>query len=351
MQSLYLTTLLLFATAARAQTAPSGPIGAQPPSPADGTNTLTIAARLVSLDAIVRDKKGNVVQGLTKDDFQLRLDGKPQPIRYFNADSDLPLSLGLLVDTSGSMALHIQEEQRDGADFLEAMVGRPQDQAFLVRFDRTLELLQAPTADTAQLKGALAKLSIAAPGPPDPKAKHDAAPAPRRAGTLLYDSIAASAIKISGKEPGRRALVVLTDGDDNGSRTSLDDVIHTAQNADTAVYSILYLRSGEGGPGFAFSGQMALGHSLTNNGNSIMERIANETGGRSFIISKQMPMERVFALIEEDLHSQYRLGFTPPPSSQPGTSQPPHLIYHTLELKTRDGHLSVQARSGYYAQP
>ncbi len=372
MRPLFLTTLLLLAIAARAQTVTqpvtqpaSDPTQTASPSPADGpTATLTIAARLVSLEAIVRDKKGDIVHGLTKDDFQLRVDGKPQPVRYFNADSDLPLSLGLLVDTSGSMALHIQEEQQNSADFLEAMFGRPQnpgqDRAFLVRFARTIELLQPPTADLAQLKSSLATLAIPTPVPPDPHAKRDAAPHPaagpppaarRQPGTLLYDSIAASAIKISGKEPGRRALVVLTDGDDNGSRISLDDAIHTAQNADTAVYSILYLRAGAGGPGLALSGQMALGHSLANNGNTIMERIATETGGRCFIISKQMPMDRVFALIAQDLHSQYRLGFTPPSPGQPSASQPPQLVHHTLELKTRDTHLTVQARNGYYAQP
>jgi VWFA-related protein len=381
MRSFVLTTAILLTLAARAQT--------PAPPTEDPTTTLIIDARLVSLEAVVRDKKGNIVQGLTKDDFELRLDGKPWPIRYFAADNTLPLTLGLMVDTSGSMTLHTQDEQLAAADFLESMLGRQQDRAF-----------QSPTADVWKLKSALWMLGdpdarpvdfharrgvatsttpVPAPAAASPTPPTPPAPVPvgrRHGGTLLFDGIAAAAQKVIGKETGRRALIVLTDGDDNGSRSSLDDAVRAAQNADVAIYSALFLNDHD----YAGLGPGHFGdHPARLSGREVMERLAQQTGGRCFVLDKKMSMEHVFALIEQDMHSQYRLGFTPPaliqpdpaappspparssrsrkksappptaptPTTTPSAPQPP--AFHTLELKTHDGHLIVQARTGYFA--
>jgi VWFA-related protein len=293
------------------------------------------------MNALVRDKQGQLVHGLTKDDFVLRADGKPQTIRYFNTDSDLPLMLGLMVDTSGSMAVHAAEAQQASAAFLQAMMTQPQDRAFVLRFDTHILLLQKPTGEVPKLQSSFLLLSLD-DTISDPNAKKGARPpsAPRHAigGTLLFDAIDAAARQVVLKEPGRRALVVLTDGDDNGSKTSLEDTIHEAQLADVAVYSVLFLRDGAG-PGMALSGPIAQGHALGNNGYNVMQRIAIETGGRAFVVSKEMPVERIYAAIEEDMRSQYRIGFTPPSGATKA--------FHTLELKTHDKHQTVQARTGY----
>jgi VWFA-related protein len=385
---------MLLAASAYAQTAPQtvSPPASAPPGP---ESTLSVAVRLVGLTALVRDKKGELIHGLTKDDFELREDGRPQPIRYFNTDSDLPLLLGLMVDTSGSMLSHAADEQAASAAFLDNMLTRPQDRAFLVRFDRSVLLLQGTTSDVWQLKSALWMLadpdarptdfharrgeSASDPkGPQKPPQNPSPDPPPdsgfyRHGGTLLFDGIAAAALKVIGKEPGRRALIVLTDGDDNGSRSTLDDTVRAAQNADVAVYSILYVNNDDDG-GF---GGRGWGHGPTNHlsGEETMQRIAQQTGGRCFVIGKQMPIAHIFGLIEQDMRSQYRIGFTPTPAVQPDSppavspsrhgskktpvTPPPAVpstassmpVYHTLELKTRDSHLSVQARTGYYAQP
>lgn len=311
---------------------------AAPPSP---DSTITVSVRLVSVTALVHDKQGALVHHLTKDDFVLREDGKPKPIRYFNDDSDLPLTIGLMVDTSASLRVHAEEERAASSTFLQEMMTRPADRAFVLHFDSRIELLQKTTSDGEQLKAALRKMiqleaADAAAAAAKDKKEH---PLRSAGGTLLYSSIGAAARMVIAKEPGRRALIVLTDGDDRGSNISLDDAIHEAQLADVAVYSVLYLAQGAG-PGLALSGDIAMGHALSNNGNAVMQRISQETGGRTFVVSKDMPVSKIYAQIEEDLRSQYRLGFTPV-ASKPNT-------FHSLELKTTDKHQSVQARAGYF---
>lgn len=303
---------------------------------------LTVHVRVVSVTALVHDKKGELVHGLTKDDFLLREDGKPQPIRYFNNDSDLPLTIGLMVDTSGSLKLHAEEERAASSTFLQAMMTRPTDRAFALRFDSHILLLQNTTTDIAKLTGALGSLTnveeeAAAAAT---AAKKKGGPAVKSiSGTLLYNSIAAAAKMVIAKEPGRRALIVLTDGNDRGSNITLEDTIHEAELADVAVYSVLYLDQGAG-PGLALSGDIAAGHALGNSGNSVMQRISQLTGGRTFVVSKELPVTKIYAQIEEDLRSQYRLGFTPV-ASKPNS-------FHSLELKTTDKHQSVQSRAGYF---
>jgi len=322
--------LCIFALPLRAQT----PIP-EPPQ----TSTLTITTRLVSLDAVVRDAHGDLVTNLTKDSFTLREDRHPVPIRYFNHDSDLPLTVGLLVDTSGSETEYFSDEALAGNQFLENVLRTPNtsapkgatggppvsagsenDRAFIVRFDSQVLLLQPMTSSLPLLRNGLRLLDYK----PDPlKGTHGG-------GTLLFDAIVTVCDKVIGSESGRRALIVMTDGDDNGSRNDLSATIRHAQSAGVAVYSILYTNEPTGYPSISSTHPSGIG---------IMQQISHATGGREFVVGRPMNIHQIFSAVEDDLRSQYRLGFTPRPSA-------PHR-FHSLNLRSTDHRLTVQSRTSY----
>ena len=317
-----LAVLTLSPLAARAQ-------DETPPPPPTAESTLSVQVHVVALEALVRDHNGLLVHGLTKSDFTLREDGKPIDIRYFDADSDLPLRLGLMVDTSGSQLPYADEERKASAVFLQSMLKQPQDQAFLVRFDSRVLQLQALTPSVPRLTHALDFLTL--------KESELAAHIPAAAaavkphgGTLLFDAICFTAYGVTSKQPGRRAIVVLTDGDDNGSTYSLSEAIRQAQLADTAVYSVMYTSQ-------ALTG-VSSAHPY---GVDVMRQISQATGGRIFVVSPQLPIAKIFQQIEEDMRSQYRFGFTPAPSKP--------LQFHMLDLKTVDKTMTLQTRTGYYS--
>ena len=208
----------------RARTQTQGPI-----------TTLKVVTRVVAISAVVKSKDGEPTAGLTKDDFVLKQDDKEVPIRYFSQGSDLPLTIALMVDTSGSQRTFIGDEALASDVFFETMLGRKEDRAMLVDFDTSVRQLQGLTNSSSALHLALSGLS------------------PRAAtvgGTLLYDAVYVIAKNILAKEKGRKAMVILTDGGDNGSRTSLVEAIEQAQRADVQIYSILYSAwEGFGGTG------------------------------------------------------------------------------------------------------
>jgi VWFA-related protein len=307
--------LSLSESAALAQRASSLPA----PAKTTSRSTLTVNARMVAITAAVYDEQGRLVGGLNKDDFTVTEDGKPQTIRYFNRDSDLPLTIGLMVDTSGSQAPYAEDERRASASFLQEMMTRPSDRAFLERFYSIVLLLQPMTSDVATLQSSLRLLTAPIPTPKF-----------SRGGTLLFDAICATAQKVVSKEAARRAIVILTDGDDDGSSSTLASAIHDAQLADVAVYSVLYTREAVGQSNGGYSAGIAA-----------MQQISDATGGRLFLVTRGETIERIYAEIEADMRDQYRIGYTPA-VSLPGK-------YHRIELKARDHNLTVQARTGYYA--
>jgi len=291
---------------------------------------LSVQVRVVAVTVLVRDSHGNLVNTLNKEDFTLLEDKVAQPIRYFNRDNDLPLDIGLMVDTSGSETPFFDEESRASGIFLHSMLTRPEDKAFAIRFDTDVLQLQKVTSDIPKLEHALTLLQL----PHEPRAG-------RGGGTLLWDAVCAAAQQVAGKQPGRRALIVLTDGDDNGSIASLDQAIELSQMADTAVYSILYSkepepetipRQGMFPQNYRPSGRPT--------GSEAMQRLSAATGGRYFRVSRNLPIDTIYAQIEADMRTQYRLGYSPPPST-PGK-------YHALQVQTKDKHMKVQARAGYY---
>lgn len=308
-----LFTLMVLPVSAASSQQPNAP---PPITKINGENTLAVKVRVVAITALAYDTWGRLVGGLGKDDFVLTEDGKPQTIHYFDRDSNLPITIGLMVDTSGSQLNYAEEERRASATFLQAMITRPRDRAFVERFDTVAVLLQPMTSDVTQLQSSLKLLT--APIPQNPKV-----------GTLLFDAICATAKKVVSKEPGRRAIVILTDGEDDGSTNDLASAIHEAQLADVAIYSVLYTPE-------AFGGSIH-GHT---SGVDVMRQISNATGGRLFIVTRGTPIEHIYAEIEADMRTQYRIGYTPPDS-------PPHQ-FHKIELKARDQLISIQARTGYY---
>ena len=294
--------------------------------------TLKLGTRVVAVAAVVLDGSGAPVRGLSKEGFVLKQDGKEQSIRYFSEDMDLPLTLALLVDTSGSQQAFIEDETRASEAFFKAMLRRPGDRAVLVQFDAGLLQPVPMTSSVGTLENALSYLSL----------PHGSSMAAGRSGTLLYDAIVAASRAALGKELGRRALVILTDGVDNGSRATLEEAIAAAQRADAVVYSVLYsMEEGSqyprmGGPRRAGSGAGQV------SGSVVLREISSATGGRVFEVSRAMPLASIYESIEEDLRLQYQIGYTPP-ASGPGA-------YHKIELKVQGGKkMTVEARKGFYS--
>ena len=309
-------------------TAPPNP--AQSSAPAAGSldaeqspgaiTTLKVVTRVVAISAVVKSKDGEPKAGLTKDDFILKQDGKEEPIRYFSQGSDLPLTIALMVDTSGSQRTFIGDESLASDVFFETMLASKRDRAMLVEFGNNIRELQPMTNSPDALHLALSGLS--------PHAS-------TVGGTLLYDAVYAIAQGALAKEKGRKAMVILTDGGDRGSRRSLAEAIEQAQRGDVQIYSILYSAWKQS------SGNEGNRAGAPDPGLEALKAFSEDTGGRVFTVSRTMGLREIFEEIGEDLRLQYELGYTPPAGTQPNS-------YHKLELKARDKKLTVQARKGFF---
>src|ERR1700694_2786783 len=263
--------------------------------------TISVDVKVVNVLATVRDKHGAVVRNLTKDDFVLEEDGRPQTIKYFTQESDLPLTLGLLVDTSLSQRRVLDQERSASYSFLDQMLRETKDTAFVIHFDFEVELLQDLTSSRQKLEAALGLLQT----PQFTQASTGGQPGQRRrsgGGTLLYDAVYLASNELMKKQQGRKALIILSDGVDTGSKESLESAIESAQRSDTLVYSILfkddeaYGRSGGfgfpggGGMGRRGRGQPRFPQESRPDGKKVLERISKETGARLFEGSKKQPI-------------------------------------------------------------
>jgi VWFA-related protein len=204
--------------------------------------TFSSNVKVVNVPATVRTKKGEIVRDLSKDDFTLAEDGRPQSIKYFAKESDLPLNIGLLVDTSGSQRRLIEQERSASYAFLQQVLRVDRDKAFVIHFEGEVELLQDLTSSRQKLESALDALQA-----PQMQSSHGGGyPGQGRGstrgggGTALYDAVFLASDEVIGKQQGRKALIILSDGVDNASRISLERAIESAQRADTMVYSILF---------------------------------------------------------------------------------------------------------------
>ena len=317
---------------------------------------IAVEVKVVNIFATVHDKKGQIASNLGKDDFMVEEDGRPQTITYFSKDNDLPLTLGLLVDTSLSQQRVLDQERTASHSFLDDMLRQDKDKAFVIHFDREVELLQDLTASRDKLEHALQLLDTPEynqqGGGSRGGGRH---PQFAGGGTLLYDAVYLASDQVIKKQAGRKALIVLSDGVDHGSKETLASAIETAQRADTVVYSILFTDDQEprdripfsigglGGPGMGRhgGGQRRYPQEDRPDGKKVLERISQETGGRLFEVSKKEPIDKIFDSIAEDLRNQYSIGYTPPADDGSG--------YHKIHLAAKQKYLIVQARDGYYA--
>jgi VWFA-related protein len=297
--------------------------------------TLKVNVDVVQLFFNVKNKKGSLVPNLTKSDFTISEDGTPQTIKYFSADSSLPLTLGILIDTSGSQQRVLGMEQEVGASFL-ADILRPKDEAFVISFDVDVNLLQDFTNSTHLLRAALDNTKINAP--PDscgglPGMGGGPLPCtgtPR--GTLLYDAVYLAAHDELAPEVGRKAMILLTDGEDQGSRLKIQDAIEAAQKADAICYVLLIADRGFYGIG-GYSGE------------SPMKKLTEQTGGRVIEVGNNPDkLKKAFDEISNELRSQYSIGYIPTNRVKDGS-------FRRVEIKARDKQYKIQARAGYYAIP
>ena len=296
--------------------------------------TLKLNVNVVGLFFNVKDKHGALIPNLTKDEFELFEDGKPQTIKYFSAESNLPLTLGILIDSSGSQIRVLDMEKQVGGAFLRQIL-TDKDEAYVIDFNIDAELVQDYTRDVHRLQAALNKVKInsgvtmptlpGAGGGPVPTA-----PGSQR-GTVLYDAVYLSAHDMLAKEVGRKAMILLTDGEDEGSQLKIKDAIEAAQRADAIVYVLLCADRG-------YYGSFGVGYS----GESEMRKLTESTGGRVINVGNKFDkLREAFDQIAAELRSQYNLGYTSTNPKQDGT-------YRKLEIKSKQSY-KIQCRAGYYA--
>ncbi len=346
MRRFLLATLLLLAPTLYAQSAPSPdapPVSTAPPPAEDEPSgapvtTLRVNSNLVSLYFTVHDKHGALIPNLTRDDCQVMEDKKQQKVRNFEARADQPLTLGILLDTSGSQQNVLPLEQQSGSEFLHRVL-RSKDEAFLISFDVDVNLMEDYTNNAGQLTRAINKAEIntaagngSGGGVGVGQGTVPTQGAPK--GTLLYDAVYLASNDKLRQETGRKAMILLTDGGDQGSKYRIQDAIEAAQKANAIIYVILIADRG-----FYFGNGMNLGYS----GDSQMRRMAAETGGRVIDVGNNgKKLEAAFQQIEDELRTQYVASYVPLNTDFDGK-------YRTVDVQCKGDGLKVQSRKGYYA--
>lgn len=312
----------------------------QPP-PADDQPTIRVNVELVNILFTVKAKKGGqLIPNLEKGDFTVYEDGKQQTIQRFSRETDLPLTLGLLIDISASQERLIDIEREAASAFFSSVI-RQKDEAFLISFGKSTDLLQDYTNSPRLLQSAMRDLrgdgqTPMIGGGPIPNVNTGPVPTsgtPK--GTLLYDAVYLASNEKLKSEVGRKAMILITDGDDQGSFYDRRASIEAAQKADAIIYSIYYVdRAFYARAGMGFGG----------GGEGELRKMSDETGGHVFTVSNKLPLSEVFKQIQEELRNQYSIGYESTNPKRDGT-------FRHIEIKTNNSDYRVQARNGYYATP
>ncbi len=274
----------------------------------------TTEVKVVNILANVLGRNGEIVNELSKEEFSVRENGRVQAIRYFSRQTDLPLTIGLMVDTSMSQRRVLDAERGASLQFLDAVLRENKDKVFLMQFDMGVQMRQPLTASRRQLDEALAFVDT----PTRRELSQQSG-----GGTLMFDAVMeASAVTV--KQTGRKALILLTDGDDNGSTATEREAIDAAQKADTLIFSILF------------------SDGATRGRRPLME-MARETGGAFFEVSKKLTIGQIYKAIEDELRGQYSIGYV---------SDEPVRVSEFRKLSVVVGRkgVTVQARERYWAK-
>lgn len=294
--------------------------------------TLRKDVNVVNVFFNVKDKHAAIIPDLTKADFDLFEDGKPQNIKYFSKESELPLTIGMMIDTSPSQMRVLPAEQEAGAEFLKEVM-RPKDLAFLLSFDVEVDLLKDLTSNPREIEKAMSKTRINAGGgsrtsiPGVGQGPIPGMGTPK--GTLLYDAVYLASREVLSHEVGRKAMILLTDGQDQGSNTRLTEAIEIAQKADAIVYVILVADKGFYGGGYY--------------GDREMRKLTEETGGRVIDVGNHPEkLPDAFKQLSFELRNQYAIGYTPTNETKDGG-------FRKVEIRAKVKDSRIQARKGYYA--
>ncbi|MGD0902258.1 MAG: VWA domain-containing protein [Terracidiphilus sp.] len=335
-----LLSLPALTAAGWAQLAPSpdeAPVSTAPaPTEEQSVATFKVSVNLVDVFFTVKDKAGNLVPHLTKDDCTITEDKTPQTLKSFVAETQQPLTLGILLDTSGSQQRVLPLEQEVGSQFLQRVL-RQKDEAFLLSFDVDVDLMQDFTNSARLLTRAMNKAEINTAGGNGaagiPGAGGGTVPTignPK--GTVLYDAVYLAANVKLNQESGRKAMILLTDGEDEGSNHKIGEAIAAAQRSNVLVYVILIADRGFYG-GFGYSGYSA------------MKRMTEETGGRLIDVGNNgKKLEAAFQQIEDELRTQYLASYTSSNTKLDGS-------FRKIGVECRGDGMKVQVRKGYYATP
>lgn len=294
------------------------------------SETLSVVVRLVNVFFSVRDDSGTHVPGLTQADITVLEDSKPQQIRYFSSDP-AGLTLALMIDTSPSQQRVLPDERRVGKEFLQRVI-QPEDSALVASFDGNVRIVQEFTSDRQRLQKAMDEIKVPdpAPGLTDPHAGRG-----KVRGTIVRDAVHMIAEQKFAAKHGRKALVILTDGEDFGSQLDIQDAIRAAHLADVICYVLLVSDSRY---------YSRIGWVEQRKGMHEMQQLAKQTGGRLIAVGrKEKNLDKAFEAIAAELRHHYSFGYVSSNRVLDGR-------FRRLTVRDRKGH-QVQVRAGYYALP
>lgn len=320
-----LSVALCVAPAAGGQSKP--PQSTAKPAPPQDEQTLRVQVSIVNLFATVRDDDRRRIPDLEQAEFKVYEDNKEQRIEFFQRETALPITLGIVMDTSGSMYRIFGAEQEAATRFLSRVM-REKDLAMIMTFDQDVDLLASFTNDLDRLERAIMRAQVNAPGAAATRNYPGTPPTiPQSSGgTNLYDAIYLGCTEELARQAGRKALVILTDAEDTGSKMSLNQALEAAQRTDTVLHFI-YI-SDRDGFGFGKEG--------------VAKKLAEETGGRSISVKNEKDLEKAFDQISEELRSQYTIGYYSTNASRDGG-------FRKIKVETTRKGTKVLARKGYYA--
>ena len=349
--------------------------GQDAPAPTFSSNV-----KVVNVFATVRNGNGEIVRNLNKEDFVLKEDGRLQEIKYFSRETDLPLTIGFVVDTSGSTKKVLPDERMAARAFIDQVLREDKDQAFVLHFDKEVELLRDLTNSKPKLQKGIDLLESAQPqqqadsgggggypgggtggggmggrggggwpgggggGYPGGGGGRRGGGGAHHAGTLLYDAILLASDEIMKKQKGRKALILMSDGDDSGSKTTMRGAISSAQRSDSLIYAVFFkgetgnFRGGGGGR----RGGAGYPQEDRPDGKKVMEQLSTETGGAMIAVTGKTHVDQALTQIGEELRSQYSLGYS-------SDSKSTDTEFRKIALVSTKPGLTIQTREGYWS--